>query len=192
MPEFYTNFGWIAENVGLAFLGVFFCYLFLRSRQNLFKVLFFILWVLFIPNTIYLITDIQYFPKQFLEAEVLVKILLIFQYLVVFLLGIISYIGSLYPIEVFLSRVKKNRQYTPIFIFLFNFLIGFAVALGKIQRTQSWHIFTEPLRVLNDFYSSAVSSEIMLFVIVFGLVLNVLYFFITKTFKNELKGLTQF
>lgn len=187
MDVFIYNFVWMGENVGLALLGILFCFLFLRAKRILFKTIFFIFWVLFVPNTIYLITDIQYLPEQFLEADVLLKIILIMQYLTVILLGVVSYIASVYPIGLFLSKVKESRQYIPVLIFLFNFLIAFAIALGKVQRTHSWHIFSEPIRVINDFYYIASSNEVMLFVIVFGLVLNILYFFIIRSFQAELK-----
>ncbi len=187
MEFFLDNFNWMVVNVGLALLGVLFCNLFLRSRSVFLKAIFFILWVLFVPNTIYLITDIQHLPKQFSESDVLFKSFLAIQYLTLILLGVITYIASVYPIEVFFDKDKKNRQYTNLFIFLFNFLIAFAVALGKIQRTHSWYIFEDPKRVFNDFYASSSSNLIMLFVIVFGLVLNVLYFTVIRSFKNELR-----
>lgn len=174
----------MAENVGLALLGLIFCFLFLRFKNILLKIIFFVFWVLFVPNTIYLITDIQYLPKQFLEADILFKVFVSLQYLVLIGLGVIIYISSVYPIEIFFKKSKTNKKYAALFIFLFNFLIAFAVVIGKVQRTESWHIFTDPIRAFTDFYAAASSSQSMLFVTIFGLGLNIFYFSVIRSFKN--------
>ncbi len=186
MDIFLFNFVWMGENVGLALLGLLFCILFLRTKNSFFKIIFFISWVLFVPNTIYLVTDIHYLPEQLIKADILFKIILIIQYLVLIGLGVAIYIASVYPVEIFFQKNKRDKAYTGLLIFLFNFLIAFAVAIGKIQRTESWDIIINPTRAFFDFYKSASSSPLMLFVIVFGLVLNILYFYIIRTFKKDL------
>jgi len=186
MDIFLSNFKWMGENVGLALLGVLFCFLFLRTKSILFKIIFFVFWVLFIPNTIYLITDIQHLPKQLSDTESLFKVFLTIQYFILIGLGVVTYIASVYPVEIFFEKNKKDRRYASLFIFLFNFLIAFGVAIGKVQRTNSLDLITNPAQVFTDFYASASSNQIMLFVIIFGLVLNVLYFYVIRSLKKEL------
>ena len=186
MEIFFSNLKWMSENIGLALLGVLSCFLFLKTKKLFFKTIFFIFWLLFVPNTIYLFTDILYLPAQILKVSILYQVGLVIQYLILIILGFITYISSVYPIEVFFEKNKKDKKLTLVFIFLFNFLIAFAVALGKIQRTHSWYIFNDPLRVFTDFYKSLSSFEIMFFVFIFGLVLNILYFYVLRSFKREL------
>lgn len=186
MDIFFDNFWWMGINIGLALLGLIFALAFLRSRSHLFKLIYLIFWFLFVPNTIYIITDIMYLSEQIQSVGLLFKIFLIIQYFLFIGLGVVIYITSVYPIEMYFNRKKKDQKMTTFFIFLFNFLIAFAVAIGKVQRTNSWDIFTDPKLVFSDFMASASSQGVMLFVIVFGLILNVLYFYVIRFFKKDL------
>lgn len=192
MDIFLDNFWWMGINVGLAALGLIFAFAFLRSKSYFLKFIFFVFWVLFVPNTIYIITDLQHLPKQFFSVDILFKILLTIQYFVLIALGVVMYIFSIYLIELFFQKRKKDQKNSGLFVFLFNFLIAFAVAIGKVQRTNSWDIFTDPFLVFSDFYSTAASYQTMLFVIVFGLILNILYFYVIKFFKKDLNKIIKY
>ena len=186
MDVFFDNFWWMGINLGLALLGLIFAILFLHSKNHFFKLIYLILWVLFVPNTIYIITDIMHLSEQFPDVNVLFRILLVVQYLLFIGLGVAVYIASVYPIEVYFSKKKRNQKTAVFFIFLFNFLIAFAVAIGKIERTNSWYIITDPLSVLRDLYLIAAAYQTMFFVLVFGIILNILYFYIIRLFRKDL------
>ncbi len=82
------NLSWIVFNLILAFIPVLFT-IALEKKLNRFvrfALLFF--WFIFLPNTIYLVTDIQYLPIQFLMADLPEKVALLIQYGVVIFLGI--------------------------------------------------------------------------------------------------------
>lgn len=186
MNIFLYNLVWMGVNVGLALLGILFSILFLRAKNIFFKIIFFVFWVVFVPNTIYLVTDIHYLPQQITKTNLLFNIFLIIQYLLLIGLGVIAYIVSVYPVVIYFQKIINNKKYIAFLLFLFNFLIAFAVAIGKIQRTESWYIITNPVRVFVDFHKSASIFPLMLFVIIFGLVLNILYFYVIRSFKKDL------
>ncbi|OGH11998.1 MAG: hypothetical protein A2857_05110 [Candidatus Levybacteria bacterium RIFCSPHIGHO2_01_FULL_36_15] len=176
------NISWMLVNVILAALGVIFGWMFLNEKRSIFKIALFLLWFAFVPNTIYLVTDIQYLGKQLFSVQPLIQIILILQYTVLMFLAITTYVYALYPFEKFLhSKFKKNSVLINYVLIITNFLIAFGVALGKIQRTQSWYVFTEPQRVLYDGFQAYDSSTQMMFVIIFGILINILYFGIRST-----------
>jgi len=76
-------------NLILASIGVGLGYVFLGTKQPLFKFIIFLLWILFLPNTIYLLTDLQHLPDQFYRIDNEYKITLMFQYVLLLSFGII-------------------------------------------------------------------------------------------------------
>ncbi len=168
MPLLIDNLDWMAWNIFLALIPLFFGLLVVRYSKNFLTPILFIVWILFFPNTIYLITDIEYLPRQFSATVVSFDILLIFQYLIIIGIGIMTYLWALHPI------VRKFRIPEKL-VYVFNFFVAFACALGKIQRTESWDVFVNPTKVLSDINRSLVSPQIILFVIFFGLLINFIW-----------------
>lgn len=167
---------WMPQNVALALLGVIFGLFLLKSKQTIFRVIFFALWFLFVPNTIYLLTDLQYFPEQVVKLEFTYQVILAGQYLLLFLLGIVTFLLGLYPLE----KMLKGHK---IALIIMSFLVSFAVALGKIQRVSSWEIFTDPQKTFVGVLATYQSSEIMVFVFLFGALSSALYFSFRRIFK---------
>lgn len=171
-------------NIALAFLGVIFGFLLLRSKLPIFRVIFFVLWFLFVPNTIYLLTDIQYFPEQVVKLEFFYQVILAGQYLLLFVLGIITFLLGLYPLEKMMKKLKvKDQNVHKVSIVVMSFLISFAVALGKIQRISSWEVFTDPKGTIAGVLATYNSLEVMAFVLLFGVLSSALYFSFKKIFK---------
>lgn len=179
MEDFIKNFEWIFVNVGLAIAGVLFGFVFIFAKDKLLKSLSFILWIIFVPNTIYLITDIQYLPGQLAGAGFLDQVMLIGQYLVVIFLGLTTFVYGLLPFEKILPK-RRDYELKQILIFLFNFLIAFGVVLGKIQRTHSIYVFTNPGRVLEDIMANISDTRLILVTLLFGMIFNLIYFSLKK------------
>lgn len=175
---------WMPQNVALALLGVIFGFLLLKSKKSPFRIIFFVLWFLFVPNTIYLLTDLQYFPEQVVKLEFPYQVILAGQYLLIFILGITTFLLGLYPLEKILKDLKiKDRNIHKVALIIMSFLISFAVALGKIQRVSSWEVFTNPKGIITGVLATYNSSEVMTFVILFGILSSALYFSFKRIFK---------
>lgn len=171
-------------NVFLALLGVIFGFLLLKAKKQPFRIIFFVLWFLFVPNTIYLLTDLQYFPEQVVKLQFPYQILLAGQYLLIFLLGILTFLLGLYPLEKILKDLKiKDASVRTVALIIMSFLISFAVALGKIQRVSSWHVLTDPKGAIAGSLATFHSSEVMTFVFLFGVLSSALYFSFKRIFK---------
>lgn len=169
------NFQWMGINVVLAVLPIFFAYLAVRFRENIVGVMFFVLWLLFFPNTIYTITDLRHLPEQLSKFNVSFDLLLISQYLVLTIFGILTYFWALKPIVNLISKKYKRFKELDTVIVIFNFFVAFGVALGVIQRTESWFVIIDPVRVISDINKSSHSPQIILFVIGFGILTNLIW-----------------
>ena len=48
--------------------------------------------------------------------------------------------------------------------------------MGKVQRTHSWYIFTEPMKVVQDIMLTLGNIELLTWVLVFGSMINIVFF----------------
>lgn len=177
MSEILFNFEWMGINVGLALLAVLFGYLAFKLSQKIFRGIFFVLLLIFIPNTIYIFTDLLHLPEQLDESTRVQKIFVSIQYFAFEIAGFLSFIVALYFFERILELFPLiSKKVVPYLIFVFNFLIGFGVVLGRIQRVNSWDIFTNTEGVIYDSLNILTSFELLVLVIFFGLLGNAVYF----------------
>jgi len=176
------NLSWMLYNFFLAIISVIFGWLMLKFTNIAARVACGIVWLLFIPNSIYVITDMIHLPKQYFEVTGLAGLLLIAEYILLAVGGVIVFIYSIYPFEMELleTRWKHKKKYIILSIFFLNFLISFGVVMGRVQRTNSWYVVSEPLTVVNDVIATATSVELMFYVLVFTFICNTIYF----TFKD--------
>lgn len=183
MDIFLSNFWWMIPNLALASLGFVFGLAYLRSKSDLLKVPLFILWILFLPNTIYLLTDLEHLFVQLTKVDFYGAILLTVQYLILVSLGTLTYFAGMMPMEKVFKRGKsKNYQY--LFV-IFNFAIAFAVVLGKVERIHSWHVFIQPVKVYQGIIDVLTTPILTVAVILFGALFNLIYF----TFRRKAAGL---
>src|SRR5690348_9227902 len=149
-------------------MAVGFGIIFLKAKQRWLKYLGLVLWFLFLPNTIYILTDIMYFPNQFMSASLLEKLVLLPEFGLLMLVGFWSYLQAMRPLE----NIFKNSQSRVVAVVLVNFFIAFAVAIGKVQRTESWYFITNFKRVVSDSLITLETDQVMLFVLIFALITN--------------------
>lgn len=180
------NIPWMTFNVLLAVLGVIFGWLFLSVKNSLFKTLFCIFWLLFIPNTIYIVTDLSHLPEDLGEVGGFFKLILILQYIFLTIIGIVSFIIAVYPFEKLLNTSKSRliKNHDVLFLVCVNFLISFGVIMGRIQRTNSWEAVTMIPKVIGDGFLVLGSTQLMMFVFICGMLCNVLYFVFRDKFMK--------
>ena len=181
MPIVVENLGWMFFNIALAFIGVGFAYLFLGTKKGLLKLLFFILWLLFLPNTIYLLTDLQYLPEQFMKVNSADKFILVFEYLSLLILGIFTFMFGINPIEKKIKKeFKKDKTAIVLSNIAINFTISFGVVLGKVERVHSWYVFTDPKGVIESSIRVLSDQGLVILIFSFGVIINIVFFYFKK------------
>ncbi|WP_298534968.1 DUF1361 domain-containing protein [uncultured Algibacter sp.] len=143
----------------------------LSKLNTLWLVLCFGVWLLFLPNAPYIITDLLHLkisPTHLLWLDILVVLSFALNGLLLFYLSIIDIKSVL---RTFLSKKKVNYVITTIF-----FLTGFGVYLGRFLRYNSWEIINHPKYLIVDILDIAIKpiahQEAWLFTILFGTFLS--------------------
>ncbi len=167
-------------NLVLAFVPLFFVVLLRRKLRPFLRWTLLFLWLLFLPNTIYLLTDIQYLPYELFRAAPLEQAMLFVEFGLLISIGVFTYLYSLEPIERILQK-KKIKMRLSVYIFL-NCLISFGVVMGKVQRTHSLYLLTSPGRVLIDAYNTLTTRELMLWVFVFAAIITFIFLLFKRYF----------
>lgn len=181
------NLFWMTLNICLAIISVVFGWLTYKVPFPSLKILFAFLWLLFMPNTIYMLTDILHVQEQFSQAIGIDKTIIVLQYIVLTIAAFFTFLLAMYPFEQTLTSVLKKRKmrYTEIntILIIVNFIIAFGVVIGRVQRTNSWELFTNIQKVLYDIMNTISSSELLLLVIIFGIINNLIYFSFRKLLR---------
>ncbi len=180
-----NNVSWMGWNVFLALIPLIFGWLVLIVPQKVLKVACALIWFFFLPNTLYLITDLPHIIWQWHHMHHAGQIALALQYLILVLIGLVTFLLALYPVEKALLRSSwlKKKSLVPFFIIMTNFFIGLGIVLGRVMRINSWDIVVDIPKVIGASLSIFNSLELMLFVVFFGVFANVYYFIWRKSFQ---------
>lgn len=174
------NIGWMSWNIFLGLLAVIFGWFMIKSSSFILKIFFACTWLLFVPNTIYIITDLIHVPKQILEINGWLTPFLILQYILLILIGVASFVISVYFFEKTIRHKTfrlKERYIFSLLVFT-NFVIAFGVVVGRVQRTNSWEVFTNLGRVIEDAFNVFFSPQLIFTTLIMGLIGNLFYFFL--------------
>lgn len=184
MPIFEYNLTWIILNVFLAFVPVILTIVLRRKMPSALRSVIIFLWLLFLPNTIYLVTDLQWFPGQLIASKMPEQAALFGQYILLTFLGIFTYFFSLEPMGKLMKLLRADSLNRNTLYIALNFILSFAVVLGKIQRTHSVYLFLEPKRVVDDIFVTLTSTYLMFWVLIVGIVINFIYFSCRHYFRK--------
>jgi uncharacterized membrane protein len=117
-----------------------------KIRKRIIVLIFIgILWILFIPNAFYILTDLFHLNYQN-RAPVWYDLILIFSFAWA---GILLGFSSLKDIEQVLSE-RINGKFIPFILSGLLFLSAFGIYLGRFLRWNSWNIINRPGELLFD------------------------------------------
>lgn len=176
------NLSWMGFNILLALIPLMSGWLLVKTQQRFLKVAFALIWFIFLPNTLYIFTDIFHIFRQWHHLHYPGQIVLALQYITLELIGFTTFILALYPVEKILlhSRWIKKKTLVPLMIITINFFIALGIVLGRVQRINSWDIFIDAPKVLDASLRTFSSGELLLLVLFFGLFANLCYFLFRK------------
>lgn len=174
MYQALTNIPWMSLNVFLALIPVALSYPLLKNPLSIRNVPIFLFWILFLPNSIYLLSDLEHLMNQISGESFLGVAVLSIQYAILVLFGILTYFLSLLPLEWFMRSKHVSLRVKVATYSAVSFLMAFGVVLGKIQRTHSWYVITNPMRVVTDVWNTLTSFELVLLTIVLGVLISII------------------
>ena len=106
------------------------------------------IWLLFIPNSFYIITDLLHFAR-IRSAPKWFDLLLIFSFA---LNGILFGIISLRRVELLLVKLR-GKQFSVLLLFAVMWLCAFGIYIGRYLRFNSWDIVTNPFPLAEEIFN---------------------------------------
>ena len=161
---------------------------FAQRIRKLVIVLF--VWLLFIPNSFYILTDLFHLDK-FDSAPKWFDLLLIFSFA---WNGIVLGIVSIRRTEVILESIS-GRRFSLFIIFIVMWLNAFGIYIGRYLRFNSWDIIAQPFSLFKEMF------EVLFhplrnkmewgMIAVYAVFMTVLYITIKKLAENFHKPITK-
>ncbi len=178
------NLRWMAWNIFLASISVILGYLTLKVKPKAPKLLLILIFILFIPNTIYIVTDLAHLIQRWNQVENWARIVVSIQYLIFIPIGFLTFIYSMKLLEKNLVKLDKRFRSKTIMIVM-NFIVAFGVVIGRVQRANSWEIITNPVKIFQNLLVTLTSFNLIAYVLALGLFCNILYFGVKKRGVGE-------
>ena len=147
-----TILGWLVWNLILALIPYFFAMLAVKEKGFLHSI-FFLLWLFFFPNSLYIFTDFIHLGK--LPEYIHFDIVLISASA---LAGLIAGFASL---ELFHTYWNKKYHHVKGWIFVMSIMLLsiFWVYLGRFLRFNSWDILHEPMSLIREIGSLLIAPN---------------------------------
>ncbi|MEO6328095.1 MAG: DUF1361 domain-containing protein [Ginsengibacter sp.] len=146
-----------------------------QNKPGIKAVFYFGIWLLFLPNAPYLVTDIFHFTKR-TGCPLWFDLILVSS---ASWNGIIAGTLSLLQAEQFLKRYLKYK-WVQMSLLLFITLCSYGVYLGRFPRFNSWDIITNPDDLFYYIKNSVIHPHqhlsIWVFTIIFSFLFGVIFF----------------
>ncbi|WP_276167767.1 DUF1361 domain-containing protein [Zobellia alginiliquefaciens] len=160
------DFTFLLWNLFLALIPLFLSKQFLFNvrvnKSKGFRILILFFWVLFLPNSPYIITDFVHLDDN--QPTFWLDLLLFFVFA---LNGLV--LGVLSMMDVFSFLRKRNHPVLANAILLFvSLLSGYGVFLGRFLRFNSWDIVSKPLVLAHSLFNSLFLVDAWLWIFGFG------------------------
>jgi uncharacterized membrane protein len=166
-------------NLMLAFLPwLFTSFAVLRRLKNRLAILFTMAaWLLFFPNSLYMLTDLIHL-RQIKDAPVWLDLIIVLSFAWA---GLCYGFVSLMDIEHFLKdRFRTDAKTVAIFSVCMIYLAAFGVFIGRFFRWNSWDLLGNPAALIGDMYDRFAypgnNLRIFAFTVLMGTLLNLMYF----------------
>jgi uncharacterized membrane protein len=167
-------FLFIPWNLFLAWLPLLFSSMIKDEKFSFKNVMFFCLWLLFFPNSPYLITDLFHLEQR--EG-----VPLYYDLVLLFMAAWNGLLMGLYSLRNIEQLLLKRFSVTKVKLMLISFfaLCGFGIYLGRYDRYNSWHLVTQPFDLMEGIFSKIISPashpRVWAVTILFAVVLLLIY-----------------
>ena len=188
--------GWIVWNLFLAFIPLilsFWLYLRSNSKRHLLWWLIFVIFILFLPNASYLLTDIIHLIEAIRAGYSIWVTTLIFipLHLLAIAIGWEAYVISLINQSFYLRKQGKNR-----FVFtselITHALSAVGIYLGRFRRFNSWDLITKPDILLASTVDDLTTKKPLLVILITFFVLTILYWLTKQITLGTILRMKQF
>lgn len=183
---FLSNTDWMAWNLFLALIPLglsiilFVLPRFSNFRFNLKSLIWgilFLVFMAFLPNAPYVLTDLIHLVENIKANDSLLLILLVLfpQYLLFTMIGFTAYVLSVINLAKFLKSQGWQQKHIIVTELVIHALSAIGVYLGRFLRFNSWHIITELPELVNSVIYDLIEKRSIIIMTIMFIVLTVLY-----------------
>ena len=138
------------------------------------------LWLLFIPNSPYILTDLFHLkPRLYLPLWFDLVLVLSFA-----LIGMIVFFNSLKDMLLILKSLVSPILFTLLTPVVF-WLISFGLYLGRYLRFNSWNVVNHPFQLIRQSYDILFEKDTIGFTLIFSVFMWFLYYITMSMRQNE-------
>lgn len=140
----------------------------------------FCLWLLFFPNSPYLITDLVHLNTRF-NAALWSDTLLLFS------CALAGLVVGLYSLHVVHKILRSHFTYIKTWVIILTSLLltGFGIYLGRVQRWNSWDLFTNPFNLIHDIIIQLSNPQAIKMTLGFSTLLFIVYYMLRSVISYE-------
>lgn len=137
-------------------------------------------WLLFIPNSPYILTDLFHLkPRPYLPLWFDLVLVLSFA-----LIGMIVFLKSLKDMFAILKTHVSPILFTILIPFVF-WLIAFGLYLGRYLRFNSWNVVNHPFQLMRQSFDILLEKDTIGFTLIFSVFMWFLYYITISMNQNE-------
>ncbi|MES2863132.1 MAG: DUF1361 domain-containing protein [Bacteroidota bacterium] len=141
------------------------------------------IWLIFIPNTFYILTDFTHLHfKNTFQFGLDMLILSSFSF-AGFYVGLLS-LHHMHQLTIAKYGDKKGN----LFILIISFLSAFGIYLGRVLRFNSWDIVSKPMQLAYKSISALFSFETIIYTMQLGIIILISYIIFYKWKENTSKN----
>ena len=169
----YLLYVFLVWNLFLAWLPLLFAWFaYLGQGRRLLFIIFGLLWLLFLPNAPYLVTDLMHL-RPWPDVPIWYDLMMLFSFA---LTGLMLGFLSLYLMQTAVAR-RYGGLIGWLFVTIALGLSGFGVYIGRFLRWNSWDVFTNPLYLLSDIAHTIFDPQLTLRTVAISSLLSVILLF---------------
>jgi uncharacterized membrane protein len=156
-----------------------------HTLKKIYLFLILVAWLIFLPNSFYIITDLVHLVRTTGNLFYFDLILISSFAITGFFLGLLSLIQ--------MEKIFRNNNYNPKLIHysiaFICYLNGIGIYIGRILRFNSWDILSNPFQLFDTLLTELLSKETVLFSAHFGMFIYLAFLFYknstSKSNKND-------
>jgi uncharacterized membrane protein len=158
---------------------------FKTKKENILKpffIIFFIIWILFLPNAPYVMTD-------FIHLGKIRAVPVMFDIFVLFSSAYVSLLMGLYSLSHMenILLLKFSKKIVNIFIPIIILFASFGIYLGRFLRFNSWDFFTSHISLLSAVWDIFTKSNKYINVYSYTFLFFSFFYIFYISFKNSIK-----
>jgi uncharacterized membrane protein len=150
-------------------------YLLAKTRSLSWWLGFFI-FIAFLPNAPYVLTDIIHLYRNIRQdtSVWVLTLAIVPQYVIYMLIGFQSYVLSLMRMTEYLQKNQWGKYINIVEIFT-HLLMAIGIYIGRFQRFNSWDILAQPDVLMEDMINNLIGKQPILVILVTTVILAVMY-----------------